>query len=106
MPDEDLQSLIRRRLWELARTADEAARRARWVLPPETVDRLARRGGKSFITEGLAPYLAQALHVPENRVRKAAGLPLVPDDRANITTQPHIWLVKKKDDDDEEDAAG
>src|SRR3712207_7641183 len=37
-------------------------------------------------TEGLAPYLAQALHVPENRVRKAAGLPLVPDDRMNITT--------------------
>jgi hypothetical protein len=106
MPDEDLQSLIRRRLWELARTGEEAARRARWVLPAETVDRLARRGGKSFITEGLAPYLAQALHVPENRVRKAAGLPLVPDDRASITTQPHIWLVKKRDDGQQDDAAG
>jgi hypothetical protein len=104
MPDEDLQSLIRRRLWELARTGEEAARRARWVLPPETVERLAR--GRSFITEGLAPYLAQALHVPENRVRKAAGLPLVPDERLNITTQPHIWLVKKKDDDQQDDAAG
>jgi len=104
MPDEDLQSLIRRRLWELARTGDEAARRARWTLPAETVDRLAR--GKGFITEGLAPYLAQALQVPENRVRKAAGLPLVPDDRANITTQPHIWLVKKEDDDQPNDAAG
>ena len=66
------------------------------------VDRMAR--GKSFITEGLAPYLAQALRVPENRVRKAAGLPLVPDDQVNITTQPHIWLVttKKKDDEGEE----
>ena len=94
MPDEDLQSLIRRRLWELARTGEEAARRARWVLPPETVDRMVR--GRAFITEGLAPYLAQALLVPENRVRKAAGLPLVPDDKVNITTQPHIWLVKKK----------
>src|SRR3712207_4718186 len=103
MPDEDLQSLIRRRLWELARTADEAARRARWTLPPETVERLTR--GKSFITEGLATYLAQALHVPENRVRKAAGLPLVPDDGASTTTQPHIWLVKKKDDGEKDDAA-
>ena len=106
MPDEDLQSLIRRRLWELARTGQDAARRARWTLPAETVERLARRGGTSFITEGLAPYLAQALQVPENRVRKAAGLPLVPDDRVNITTQPHIWLVKKKDDDEADDAAG
>src|SRR3712207_4266885 len=103
MPDEDLQSLIRRRLWELARTGEEAARRARWTLPAETVDRLTR--GRAFITEGLAPYLAQALHVPENRVRKAAGLPLVPDDRANITTQPHIWLVTKPDD-QQDDAAG
>ena len=99
MPDEDLQSLIRRRLWELAKTGQDAARRARWTLPPETVDRLAR--GKSFITEGLAPYLAQALQVPENRVRKAAGLPLVPDS-SSITTQPHIWLVKRKDDDADE----
>jgi hypothetical protein len=106
MPDEDLQSLIRRRLWELARTGEEAARRARWTLPAETVERLARRGGKSFITEGLAPYLAQALRVPENRVRKAAGLPLVPDDRASITTQPHIWLVAKQDDARQDDAAG
>ncbi len=80
--------------------ADEAARRARWALPAETVDRLARVRGRSFITEGLAPYLAQALHVPENRVRKAAGLPLVPDDRANITTRPHLWLVKKEEPDD------
>jgi len=104
MPDEDLQSLIRRRLWELARTGEDAARRARWVLPAETVDRLARSGGKSFITEGLAPYLAKALQVPENRVRKAAGLPLVPDDRANITTQPHIWLVKKQDGEQEHEA--
>src|SRR3712207_781849 len=104
MPDEDLQSLIRRRLWELARTGEEAARRARWVLPPETVDRLTR--GQSFITEGLAPYLAQALHVPENRVRKAAGLPLIPDENVNITTQPHIWLVTKPDEHRQDDAAG
>src|SRR5919206_4009327 len=100
MPDEDLQGLIRRRLWELAKTGQDAARRARWTLPAETVDRLARRGGKSFITEGLAPYLAQALGVPENRVRKAAGLPLVPDPSSSITTQPHIWLVKKQDGDE------
>lgn len=101
MSDEDLQSLIRRRLWELARTADEATRRARWALPAETVDKLARHG-RSFITEGLVPCLAQALHVPENRVRKAAGLPLVPDPRENITTRPHIWLVEQPDQRDHE----
>jgi hypothetical protein len=39
-------------------------------------------------------------------VRKAAGLPLVPDTRSSITTQPHIWLVKRKDDDEADDAAG
>ena len=102
MPDEDLQGLIRRRLWELAKTGQEAARRAHWTLPPETVERLAR--GKSFITEGLAPYLAQALQVPENRVRKAARLPLVPDNRSSITTQPHIWLVKRSSGDETDEA--
>jgi hypothetical protein len=106
MPDEDLPSLIRRRLWELARTGEEAARRARWTLPAETVERLAKSRGKSFITEGLAPYLAQALQVPENRVRRAAGLPLVADERASITTQPHIWLVKKRGEDEADDAVG
>jgi hypothetical protein len=42
---------------------------------------MARTGGTSFISEGLAEFLARALEVPENRVRRAARLPRVPDDR-------------------------
>ena len=94
MPEEDLQGLVRRRLWELARTADEASRLSRWVVPPETIERMARLGGRSFISEGLAEFLADALGVPENRVRRAAGLPQVDDPRANITTGPHLRLVR------------
>ena len=94
MADKDLQDLVRRRLWELARTPEEASRVSRWVVPPETIQRMARAGGKSFISEGLAEFLARALEVPENRVRRAAGLPRVPDDRANTTTRPHLRLVR------------
>jgi hypothetical protein len=97
MPGKDLQELVRRRLWELARTADDAARLSSWVVPPETLKRMARTGGTSFITEGLAEFLARALEVPENRVRRAAGLPQVPDDRESITTRPHLRLVRKTD---------
>ncbi len=97
MPGKDLQDLVRRRLWELARTADDAARLSRWVIPPETLKLMARTGGTSFITEGLAEFLARALEVPENRVRRAAGLPPVPDDRESITTRPHLRLVPRND---------
>ncbi len=97
MPGKDLQDLVRRRLWELARTADDAARLSRWVVPPETLKLMARTGGTSFITEGLAEFLARALEVPENRVRRAAGLPPVPDDRESITTRPHLRLVPRND---------
>ena len=94
VPDEDLQGLVRRRLWELARTPDEASRRSRWVVPAETIERMARIGGKSFISEGLAEFLARALEVPENRVRRAAGLPAVEDPREDIATGPHLRLVR------------
>jgi hypothetical protein len=97
MPAKDLQDLVRRRLWELARTADDAARLSRWVIPPETLKLMARTGGTSFISEGLAEFLARALEVPENRVRRAAGLPPVPDSRESITTRPHLRLVPKSD---------
>ena len=99
MPDEDLQSLVRRRLWELARTPGEASRLARWVVPPETIERMARIGGKSFISEGLAEFLARALGVSENRVRRAAGLPRVDDPREDVATGPHLRLVRDRDDD-------
>ncbi|WP_324276577.1 hypothetical protein [Blastococcus brunescens] len=97
MAAKDLQDLVRRRLWELSRTPDDASRLSRWVIPPETLARMARTGGTSFITDGLAEFLARALDVPENRVRRAAGLPTVPDERESITTRPHLRLVREDD---------
>jgi hypothetical protein len=95
--DEDLQALVRRRLWELARTTDEASRLSRWTMPAETIERMARRGGRSFISEGMAEFLARALGVPENRVRRAAGLPQIEDSRGDIATRPHLRLVKDEE---------
>jgi hypothetical protein len=97
VPGKDLQDLVRRRLWELARTADDAARLSRWVIPPGTLKRMARSGGTSFISEGLAEFLARALEVPENRVRRAAGLLRIPDDRESIATRPHLRLIRTDD---------
>jgi hypothetical protein len=99
MPDEDLQGLVRRRLWEMARSPDEASRLSRWVVPPETIERMTRIGGKSFISEGLAEFLAKALGVPENRVRRAAGLPTVDDPREDVATGPHLRLVRDTSED-------
>lgn len=94
MPDRDLQALVRRRLWELARSPEEATRSARWTLAAETVQRLARDRGRAFVSEGLVPLLAAALEVPENRIRRAAGLPQLPDPRESITTRPHLRVVR------------
>ena len=94
MADKDLQDLVRRRLWELARSPDEASRVSRWVIPPDIIERMARSGGKSFITEGLATFLARALEVPENRVRRAAGLPEIEDPNAEIATGPHLRVIR------------
>ena len=94
MAAEALPALGRRRLWELARSPEEASRVSRWVVPPETILRMARAGGKSFISEGLAEFLARALEVPENRVRKAAGLPEVDDPRADVPTGPHLRVIR------------
>jgi hypothetical protein len=95
--ENELQRLVRRRLWELGETVDQVARRSRWIVPAETLTRMARRGGRSFISEGLAEHLARALRIPENRVRRAAGLPAVPDPRADTTTSPHLRLVGRED---------
>ena len=97
MDGKDLQALVRRRLWELRMTAAEASRRSRWVVPAETIERMAHRAGRSFISEGLAAFLARALDVPENRVRRAAGLPQIDDPRASITTRPHLRLIRKEE---------
>jgi len=94
MADKDLQDLVRRRLWELARSPDEASRVSRWVIPPELLQRMARSGGRSFISESLANVLARALEVPENRVRRAAGLPEIDDPSAEIPTGPHLRVIR------------
>ena len=94
MAEGDLQALVRRRLWELALSPEETARSARWALAAETVQRLARDRGRAFVSEGIVPLLARALDVPENRIRRAAGLPPVPDPRENITTRPHLRVVR------------
>ena len=95
MPVEDLSELVRRRLWELGRTVEEASERSRRILSVETIERIAHSGGSSFISEGVAEHLAKALDVPENRVRRAAGLPQVPDPHDSITTRPHLRLVPR-----------
>ncbi len=95
MAPEDLSDLVRRRLWELGRTVEQAAQRSSRILSAETIARIARSGGSSFISEGVAQHLAKALDVPENRVRRAAGLPPVPDRRESITTRPHLRLVPR-----------
>jgi hypothetical protein len=92
--DNDLQELVQRRLLELAVTAEEAARRSQWTVAPETIQHLARGKHSDMIGERLAQGLAKALDVPENRVRRAAGLPLVYDPRGNITTGPHLRLIR------------
>ena len=97
MADKDLQDLVQRRLLELCITVDDASRRSGWSVAPETIDRLSRKGGTSFISERLAEGLARALEVPENRVRRAAGLPEIEDPRANISTGPHLRLIRDND---------
>jgi hypothetical protein len=47
----------------------------------------------------MAEFLARALGVSENRVRRAAGLPQVADARADIATRPHLRLVRDEDGD-------
>ena len=91
-----LHDLVRRRLWELGRSPDDASWRSGWVFPAETIQRMARGRGRSFISEGLAVHLARALDVPENRVRRAAGLPPVPDERESISTRPHLRLIRSR----------
>lgn len=88
----ELSDLVRRRLWELQRTPEEAAQQSRWVIPVQVMEILAR-GGRSFISEGLARPLARALDVTEARLRRAAGLPPIPDPRSEIDTRPDLWVV-------------
>src|SRR3954447_12066024 len=92
--DPDLPSLVRRRLLELGITAEQASRMAHWAVAPETIEHLATGRRSGMVSDRLADALARALGVPENRVRRAAGLPEVPDLRASIETTPHLRLIK------------
>jgi hypothetical protein len=92
-----LSDLVRRRLWELGSSPDEASRRSNWVIPSEVMRRLAS-GGKTVISSGLARPLARAIDVTENRLRRAAGLPLVFDPRVEIDTRPHLRVVGQDSD--------
>jgi hypothetical protein len=90
----DLQHLVQRRLLELGVTADEASRRSSWAIAPETIARIAHGRHSGLVSERLAAALARAIDVPENRVRRAVGLPLVEDARGDIRTGPHLRVVR------------
>ena len=92
-----LHDLVRRRLWELRRSAEDASARSGWALPADAILRMARGRGRTSISAGLAVHLARALDVPENRVRRAAGLPPVEECAASIRTGPHLRLVRDDD---------
>ena len=94
MADDDLQRLVRRRLLELSSSAQAASRGAQWAIAPETITRIADGRHCGMLSERLAAALARALDVPENRVRRAVGLPLVEDPRADIRTGPHLRVVR------------
>lgn len=89
-----LHDLVRRRLWELGRSPEDASSQSGWALPAHTIARWADGRGRSALTAGLAVHLARALDVPENRVRRAAGLPQVEDCQASTRTGPHLRLVR------------
>ena len=78
-------------LWE------QASRLAHWAVAPETIEHLAAGRRSGLVSDRLADALARALGVPENRVRRAAGLPLVDDPRADVATRPHLRLVRDED---------
>ncbi|MGY1703711.1 hypothetical protein ACI79C_03990 [Geodermatophilus sp. SYSU D00697] len=94
MVDNALQQLVQRRLLELGGTAEEASRRADWAIAPQTIARIAHGRHSGMVSERLAAALARAIDVPENRVRRAAGLPLVEDPRADVRTGPHLRVVR------------
>ncbi|MGY1639909.1 hypothetical protein ACI782_02095 [Geodermatophilus sp. SYSU D00703] len=93
MADNALQQLVQRRLLEIGGTVEEASRRSSWAIAPQTIAHIAHGRHSGLISERLAGALARALDVPENRVRRAAGLPLVEDPRADIRTGPHLRVV-------------
>jgi hypothetical protein len=95
MPDKDLQHLVRRRLFELGISPEEASRRSGGDVPAATLRGLLR--GQGFLRPGdrFARALARALDVTEHRVRRAAGLPLAK--LVGVRTRPHLKVVRDPD---------
>jgi hypothetical protein len=91
----DLQRLVRRRLFELGVTPEEASRRSRGDAPRETIRGLVRGELPAGISDRLARALARALEVPEVRIRRAAGLPVM--DSPGEPTRPHLRLIRNPD---------
>jgi hypothetical protein len=91
--DNALRELVQRRLLELGGSVEEASRRSSWAVAPQTIARIASGRHSGMVSERLAAALARAIDVPENRVRRAAGLPPVEDARIDIATGPHLRVV-------------
>src|SRR3954462_11123047 len=94
MADTDPPALVRRRLLELGITPAQASRLADWAIAAETIELFAAGRRSGAVTDRLPQGLAVAIGVPENRVRRAAGLPEVEDPRASLETWPHLCLIK------------
>ncbi len=95
MADKDLRQLVRRRLFELQVTPQQASVRSRGALPRETLRAIARGLLPTGVTDRLVAALARALDVPEYRVRRAAGLPAI--EPATERTRPDLRLVGRED---------
>ncbi|MGY1749089.1 hypothetical protein [Modestobacter sp. SYSU DS0511] len=90
-----LQRLIWRRLFELGLTAEDAAQRTEGTLSKEAIRGLVAGSTSVYVSDRVARALARSLGVPENRVRRAAGLPVT--DPAGVRTQPHLRIVGRDD---------
>jgi hypothetical protein len=93
---QDLQGLLRRRLFELGIGPDEAARRSRGSVNREMMSALLRGAWTIPISDRLARVLARVLQVSERRVRRAAGLPVAA--YGGEPTRPHLRVVRKDGD--------
>jgi hypothetical protein len=92
---QDLPGLVRRRLYELDLSAEEASRRSRGGVPREMMRALMGGSWGFPLSDRLVRALARLLEVPERRVRRAAGLP-VPE-FIGERTRPHLRVVRSNE---------
>ncbi len=88
----DLHGLVRRRLFELDLSADEASRRSRGLITVGLMRAIVRGSWTIPISDRLARALARVLDVPQDRVRRAAGLPV--EEYVGDPTGPHLRVVR------------